>query len=149
MRNTQSHAFCWVDVSNERREDDIVGEPKDALARAKEKFLRVVSQRTSIFPRGHQEEKDVVDVNERPNHQSFDVIRTRASPKKVVVLGGGFGGLYCALKLDALSWREKNGEQPKPIVTLIDANETFLFKPLMYELLTLDMEETEVALAVV
>ena len=67
------------------------------------------------------------------------------SPKKVVVLGGGFGGLYCALKLDALSWREKNGEQPKPIVTLIDANETFLFKPLMYELLTLDMEETEVA----
>ena len=68
-----------------------------------------------------------------------------ASPKKVVVLGGGFGGLYCALKLDALSWREKNGEQPKPIVTLIDANETFLFKPLMYELLTLDMEETEVA----
>jgi hypothetical protein len=62
---------------NERREDDIVGEPKDALARAKEKFLRVVSQRTSIFPRGHQEEKDVVDVNERPIHQSFDVIRTR------------------------------------------------------------------------
>jgi len=67
----------------------------------------------------------------------------RISPKKVVVLGGGFGGLYCALKLDSLSWTNKN--EPKPTITLIDANDAFLFKPLMYELLSSDMEETDVA----
>ena len=69
--------------------------------------------------------------------------RRRISPKKVVVLGGGFGGLYCALKLDSLSWTDKN--EPKPTITLIDANDAFLFKPLMYELLSSDMEETDVA----
>ena len=78
-----SHAFCWVDTTEgvKTTRDDIVGEPKDALARAKEKFLRVVSQKTSISPRGHQEE-DVVDVNERPIHQSFDVIQSVAEESR-------------------------------------------------------------------
>ena len=51
--------------------------------------------------------------------------------------------MYCALKLDSLSWTDKN--EPKPTITLIDANDAFLFKPLMYELLSSDMEETDVA----
>lgn len=74
-----------------------------------------------------------------------------SSIKKVVVLGGGFGGLYCALKLDSLlatnTLDDDSGEKKKPtmIVTLIDTNEKFLFKPLMYELLNSDMEETDVA----
>ena len=73
-----------------------------------------------------------------------------SSIKKVVVLGGGFGGLYCALKLDSLlatNALDDSDEKKKPtmIVTLIDTNEKFLFKPLMYELLNSDMEETDVA----
>lgn len=72
-------------------------------------------------------------------------------PKKVVVLGGGFGGLYCALKLDSLlttiqtTNKDEREKKPTMIVTLIDTNEKFLFKPLMYELLNSDMEETDVA----
>ena len=74
-----------------------------------------------------------------PHHQSFDVIRTRVAEESRRPRWR-FRGLYCAPKLDALSWRE-NGEQPKPIVTSIDANETFLFNR-SYRNIDFDMEET-------
>ena len=64
-----------------------------------------------------------------------------AGPPRVVVIGGGFGGLYTALKLDALDgW--KDGLRPR--VTLVDRAERFVFKPLLYELVNETMKEWEV-----
>ena len=64
-----------------------------------------------------------------------------AGPPRVVVIGGGFGGLYTALKLDALDgW--KDGVRPR--VTLVDRAERFVFKPLLYELVNETMKEWEV-----
>jgi len=44
----------------------------------------------------------------------------------VVIVGGGFGGLYTALKLRALS--------PTTQVKLVDPKDHFVFLPLLYEL---------------
>lgn len=98
----------------------------------------VVSRRSR---RRSRRQASAFDENSSPESSSI---------KKVVVLGGGFGGLYCALKLDSLlatNALDDSDEKKKPtmIVTLIDTNEKFLFKPLMYELLNSDMEETDVA----
>lgn len=57
------------------------------------------------------------------------------------VLGGGFGGLYTAIKLENLLWQAGS----KPRVTLVDQGDRFVFKPLLYELLNGSASETEVA----
>ena len=57
------------------------------------------------------------------------------------MLGGGFGGLYIALKLEALAWPA--GSRPR--VTLIDKGERFVFKPLLYELISGTASAEEVA----
>lgn len=59
--------------------------------------------------------------------------------KKIVIVGGGFGGLYTALKLIQLDWT-----QP-PEITIIDKNDRFLFSPLLYELITEEMQSWEIA----
>ncbi|WP_414622356.1 NAD(P)/FAD-dependent oxidoreductase [Calothrix sp. CCY 0018] len=60
---------------------------------------------------------------------------------RICILGGGFGGLYTALRLVKLNWKESE----KPEIVLIDKNDRFLFSPLLYELLTGEMESWEVA----
>lgn len=59
---------------------------------------------------------------------------------RVCILGGGFGGLYAAVRLESLFWPEGC----RPVVTLIDQNDRFIFKPLMYELLNGSATEDEV-----
>lgn len=59
---------------------------------------------------------------------------------KIVILGGGFGGLYTAIKLAQFPWQESN-----PEIVLIDKNDRFLFSPLLYELITDEMQSWEVA----
>lgn len=59
--------------------------------------------------------------------------------KKIVILGGGFGGLYTALRLIQLDWTEQ------PQITIIDKNDRFVFSPLLYELITEEMQSWEVA----
>jgi demethylphylloquinone reductase len=56
------------------------------------------------------------------------------------ILGGGFGGLYTALRLQQLDW----GSKPCQIV-LVDKSDRFVFTPLLYELLTGEMSAWEVA----
>ncbi|KAL4423108.1 hypothetical protein ABPG77_004791 [Micractinium sp. CCAP 211/92] len=63
------------------------------------------------------------------------------SGPRVCILGGGFGGLYTAVKLESLIWPRGT----KPRVTLIDQSERFVFKPLLYELLTGAASDDEVA----
>lgn len=65
-----------------------------------------------------------------------------SGPPRVVVLGGGFGGLYTALSLDSLAWPDV---AKKPVVTLLDRSERFVFKPMLYELVNETMQDWEVA----
>jgi len=62
--------------------------------------------------------------------------------KQIYILGGGFGGLYTALRLDELPWEDYDH---KPKITLVDKNDRFLFTPLLYELLTGEMQSWEIA----
>ncbi len=70
-------------------------------------------------------------MNEHENEQS----------QQICILGGGFGGLYTALRLSQLPWQEI----PKPEITLVDQNDRFVFLPLLYELLTGELQTWEIA----
>jgi NADH dehydrogenase len=58
---------------------------------------------------------------------------------RIVILGGGFGGLYTAL---ALYWR---GACLSADITLVDRESHFLFTPLLYELLTGEVDQWQIA----
>ncbi|MBO0348602.1 NAD(P)/FAD-dependent oxidoreductase [Phormidium pseudopriestleyi FRX01] len=60
---------------------------------------------------------------------------------KICILGGGFGGLYAALRLSELPWNPPE----TPEIVLIDNNDRFLFSPLLYELLTGELQSWEIA----
>lgn len=62
-----------------------------------------------------------------------------SQPAKICILGGGFGGLYTALRLSQMAWTEK------PEITLVDQRDRFVFAPLLYELLTGELESWEIA----
>jgi NADH dehydrogenase len=61
--------------------------------------------------------------------------------KKICILGGGFGGLYTALRLSQLPWSSSS----KPEIVLVDQSDRFLFSPLLYELLTNELQTWEIA----
>jgi NADH:ubiquinone reductase (non-electrogenic) len=63
------------------------------------------------------------------------------SPARICILGGGFGGLYTALRLSQLPWEP----QTAPQIVLIDQQDRFLFAPFLYELVTGEMQTWEVA----
>lgn len=60
---------------------------------------------------------------------------------RVCILGGGFGGLYTALRLESLEWPEDK----KPQIALVDQSDRFVFKPMLYELLSGEVDEWEIA----
>ncbi|MGK7896631.1 MAG: NAD(P)/FAD-dependent oxidoreductase [Xenococcus sp. (in: cyanobacteria)] len=61
--------------------------------------------------------------------------------QKICIVGGGFGGLYTALRLHELPWEIE--EQPE--ITLLDKGDRFLFSPLLYELITEEIQSWEIA----
>jgi demethylphylloquinone reductase len=63
------------------------------------------------------------------------------SVPRICILGGGFGGLYTALRLHQLVWEPGQ----KPEITLIDRHTNFVFTPLLYELITGEMQSWEIA----
>jgi demethylphylloquinone reductase len=63
------------------------------------------------------------------------------SVPRICILGGGFGGLYTALRLNQLAW--ETGQKPE--ITLIDRHTNFVFTPLLYELVTGEMQSWEIA----
>ncbi len=58
---------------------------------------------------------------------------------RICILGGGFGGLYTALQLQDYPWPEA------PEITLVERNPQFLFSPLLYELVSGEMQAWEIA----
>lgn len=62
-------------------------------------------------------------------------------PSRICILGGGFGGLYTALRLSQLPWEPFS----EPAITLIDRGDRFLFSPLLYELVTGELQAWEIA----
>ncbi|RDX58615.1 Alternative NAD(P)H-ubiquinone oxidoreductase C1, chloroplastic/mitochondrial [Mucuna pruriens] len=60
---------------------------------------------------------------------------------RVCILGGGFGGLYTALRLESLEWPDDK----KPQIVLVDQSDRFVFKPMLYELLSGEVDEWEIA----
>ncbi|CAM8899856.1 unnamed protein product [Rhodiola kirilowii] len=63
------------------------------------------------------------------------------SRPRICILGGGFGGLYTALRLESLEWPDNK----KPEVLLVDQSERFVFKPMLYELLSGEVDAWEIA----
>ncbi|WGV26840.1 NAD(P)/FAD-dependent oxidoreductase [Halotia branconii] len=61
--------------------------------------------------------------------------------ERICILGGGFGGLYTALRLCQLPWESSQ----KPEIVLVDQSDRFLFSPLLYELLTGELQTWEIA----
>jgi NADH dehydrogenase len=66
---------------------------------------------------------------------------TTKETTKICILGGGFGGLYTALRLSQLPWENT----PKPEIILVDQGDRFIFSPLLYELLTDELQTWEIA----
>lgn len=62
-------------------------------------------------------------------------------PSRICILGGGFGGLYTALRLSQLPWEPF----AEPEITLVDRGDRFLFSPLLYELVTGELQAWEIA----
>jgi NADH dehydrogenase len=61
-------------------------------------------------------------------------MQSSAAPR-VVVIGGGFGGLYCARTLHDAPVR----------LTLVDSNNFHLFQPLLYQVATASLSPADVA----
>jgi NADH dehydrogenase len=58
---------------------------------------------------------------------TVDQVQTSSGPPRIVIVGGGFGGAYCAQKLERLL---RPGEAE---VVLLDRNNYFVFYPLLVE----------------
>ena len=62
-----------------------------------------------------------------------------AIQKKVLILGGGFGGVYSAMRLEKLLGRDASIQ-----ITLVSSENFFLFTPLLHEVAACDLEATDI-----
>ncbi|XP_022841806.1 alternative NAD(P)H-ubiquinone oxidoreductase C1, chloroplastic/mitochondrial isoform X2 [Olea europaea var. sylvestris] len=84
---------------------------------------------------------DVMEVSAKESEPPCYAWPDNNKRPRVCILGGGFGGLYTALRLESLTWPDDK----KPQVVIIDQSERFIFKPLLYELLSGEVDEWEIA----
>lgn len=64
---------------------------------------------------------------------------TQRRPKQIVILGGGFGGLYAALEFEKTLARDPDYE-----VTLVNRENFFLFTPMLHEVAASDLDVTHI-----
>src|SRR5439155_26713217 len=69
------------------------------------------------------------------------IVRVARKPKRkrIVILGGGFGGVYAAIDLEKLMARERTAE-----VCLVSRDNFFLFTPMLHEIAASDLEITNI-----
>ena len=71
-----------------------------------------------------------------------DLEYERGAAREILIVGGGFGGLYAALELEKLLKRElKNGQVR---VTLISRDNFFLFTPMLHEIAASDLDASHI-----
>ena len=63
----------------------------------------------------------------------------RDGKKQILILGGGFGGLYAALRLERTVARD-----PDVKVTLVNQENFFLFTPMLHEVAASDLDPTDI-----
>jgi NADH:ubiquinone reductase (H+-translocating) len=59
--------------------------------------------------------------------------------KRIVILGGGFGGLYAALRLEKTLARDRDVE-----ILLVNRENFFLFTPMLHEVAASDLDLTHI-----
>src|SRR5437763_9916291 len=64
---------------------------------------------------------------------------SESAKKQIVILGGGFGGVYAALHLERLVARE-----PEVEICLVSRDNFFLFTPMLHEIAASDLEITNI-----
>ena len=64
---------------------------------------------------------------------------TPQSKTKILILGGGFGGLYTALELERLLDKDRSIE-----ITLVNRENFFLFTPMLHEVAASDLDITTI-----
>jgi NADH dehydrogenase FAD-containing subunit len=66
-------------------------------------------------------------------------VTRRQRQKRIVILGGGFGGVYAAIHLERLLARESAVE-----ICLVSHDNFFLFTPMLHEVAASDLEVTNI-----
>jgi NADH dehydrogenase len=66
-------------------------------------------------------------------------IKTMAIPQRILILGGGFGGVYAALEFEKALARDSSIE-----VTLVNRENFFLFTPMLHEVAASDLDVTHI-----
>src|SRR5216117_1946332 len=64
---------------------------------------------------------------------------SKSAKRRIVILGGGFGGVYAALHLERLLARE-----PEVEICLVSRDNFFLFTPMLHEIAASDLEITNI-----
>jgi NADH:quinone reductase (non-electrogenic) len=59
--------------------------------------------------------------------------------KRIVILGGGFGGVYAAMQLEKLLVADRVAE-----ISLVSHDNFFLFTPMLHEIAASDLEITNI-----
>src|SRR6516164_173428 len=62
-----------------------------------------------------------------------------SQPKRILILGGGFSGLYTAMQLEKTLARDPDVE-----VTLVNRENFFLFTPMLHEVAASDLDLTTI-----
>jgi NADH:ubiquinone reductase (H+-translocating) len=62
-----------------------------------------------------------------------------AARKRILILGGGFGGLSVAMELE-----KKLAQDPSVDITLINRDNFFLFTPMLHEVAASDLDLTTI-----
>jgi NADH dehydrogenase len=66
-------------------------------------------------------------------------VTRRLRQKRIVILGGGFGGVYAAMQLEKLLAADRVAE-----ISLVSHDNFFLFTPMLHEIAASDLEITNI-----
>src|SRR5438046_10290917 len=69
----------------------------------------------------------------------LDPVTDNSRKKRIVILGGGFGGVYAAIHLEKLLERQSAVE-----ICLVSHDNFFLFTPMLHEVAASDLEMTNI-----